>query len=93
MNNIKHHSWYKSLFLKAWLFIILGSFSLFSAHAVEPITVQGNKILYGSSDSPIAGNSFFWSNSGFNSEPFYNASVVRWLSLGKWHSSTAIMIM
>jgi len=47
--------------------------------SVDPVTVQGNRVLYGSSDTPIAGNSFFWSNEGWGAERFHNADLISWL--------------
>jgi aryl-phospho-beta-D-glucosidase BglC (GH1 family) len=49
-------------------------------HADVPaLTVSGNQILSGGQVKSFAGNSFFWSNTGWGQEKMYNASVVKWL--------------
>jgi aryl-phospho-beta-D-glucosidase BglC (GH1 family) len=58
-----------------------------STHADVPaLTVSGNQILSGGEAKSFAGNSFFWSNTGWNQEKMYNASVVKWLK-DDWKSS------
>ena len=47
--------------------------------AVAPITVSGNKVLFGGQQGSVSGNSMFWSNDGWGAEKYYNASVVGWL--------------
>lgn len=44
------------------------------------LSVSGTHIVNEAGNSvSFAGNSIFWSNSGWGAEPFYNASVVGWL--------------
>ncbi len=63
--------------------------ALFSGSAlasVPALTVSGNQILSGGEATSFAGNSFFWSNTGWGQEKMYNASVVKWLK-DDWGSS------
>ena len=53
---------------------------------VPALTVSGNQILSGGEVKSFAGNSFFWSNTGWGQEKMYNASVVKWLK-DDWKSS------
>jgi endoglucanase len=57
------------------------------AHAdVAPLSVSGNQIRAGGQPASFAGNSLFWSNTGWGGEKFYNANVVRSLKTD-WKSN------
>ncbi|MCH1924818.1 cellulase family glycosylhydrolase [Shewanella sp. C32] len=53
---------------------------------VPPLTVENGQILSGGEQKSFAGNSFFWSNTGWGQEKMYNANVVSWLKQD-WHST------
>ncbi|HEY6124750.1 MAG TPA: cellulase family glycosylhydrolase [Steroidobacteraceae bacterium] len=53
---------------------------------VAPLSTRGNQILAGGQPASFAGNSLFWSNTGWGGEKYYNASVVRWLKTD-WKSN------
>ncbi len=44
--------------------------------AVAPLSVSGNKVLIGGQEGSLAGNSFFWSNTGYGCENLYTAGAV-----------------
>ncbi|WP_456297022.1 cellulase family glycosylhydrolase [Vibrio sp. AK197] len=54
--------------------------------SVPALSVSGNQILSGGEVTSFAGNSFFWSNTGWEQEKMYNANVVKWLK-DDWKSS------
>lgn len=53
---------------------------------VPPLSVEGNRVLSGGKARSFAGNSFFWSNTGWGQERLYNAGVVKWLK-DDWKST------
>ena len=59
--------------------LLLCALSVQNSADVPPLTVSGNKVLSGGEAKSFAGNSFFWSNTGWGQEAFYNESAVRWL--------------
>ncbi|MFT6243929.1 MAG: hypothetical protein ACJA0U_000970 [Salibacteraceae bacterium] len=69
------------------------SFLFFNSNAQTPVddngalSVSGTHIVNESGDIvSFAGNSIFWSNTGWGAESFYNASVVSWLKTD-WNST------
>ncbi len=46
--------------------------------AVQPITTQGNQVLFGGQPGSVSGMSLFWDIWGF--EKYYNANTVGWLA-------------
>jgi len=64
----------------------------FAQAEVAPISVSGNKVLFGGVQGSVAGNSYFWSNTGWGGEKYYNASVVGWLKTD-WKSTLVRAVM
>lgn len=72
--------------MKILILIFMMSFVGQVYASVPPLTVVGNRVLVGGKAESLAGNSFFWSNTGWGQEKFYNASVVKWLK-DDWKST------
>ena len=73
-----------------FLSLIIFSISVFGQSPVTShgaLSVSGNRIVnqYGDTVS-FAGNSMFWSNTGWEGAPFYNASCVSWLQ-SDWNAT------
>jgi len=56
-----------------------------AVQSADPISTRGNQVLYGGTAKAYAGNSFFWSNTGWGAERFYNSGAVSWLK-NDWNS-------
>lgn len=68
-------------------FVALAALVSISANAaVAPLTVNGSQIQVGGQTKGLAGNSYFWSNTGWGAEKFYNANTVKWLKTD-WKAS------
>lgn len=75
------HAWLKPALMAMTLGV-----SAFSHADVPPLTVEGNQVLSGGQARSFAGNSLFWSNTGWGQEKMYNPQVVKWLK-DDWQST------
>jgi endoglucanase len=76
------------LFVKInlWIFSLVFAAAGCAHAGVPALTVNGNQILSGGQVKSFAGNSFFWSNTGWGQEKMYNSGVVEWLK-NDWKST------
>ncbi|RBP48569.1 cellulase family glycosylhydrolase [Arenicella xantha] len=75
-----------SRFLRPFAISLSILISFTASAAVAPLTVNGSQILVGGQAQGLAGNSYFWSNTGWGAERFYNADAVAWLK-NDWKSN------
>jgi len=69
------------------LLLFLSALISNASHAVvAPLSVSGAQINVGTEPTGLAGNSYFWSNTGWGAERFYTAESVRWLK-DDWQSN------
>lgn len=56
--------------------LLLAAPCMHAAADVAPISVIGNKVLFGGQSGSVSGMSFYWSNNGWPGARFYNADAV-----------------
>lgn len=78
--------------VKPCLGLMLAGMSTLALADVSPLSVRGNQVLAGGQPASFAGNSLFWSNTGWGGEKYYNADVVRWLK-NDWKSKLVRVAM
>ena len=76
----------KSTFFRLCVASIGMHFCVMANAAVEPLTVNGSQIQVGGQPKALAGNSFFWSNTGWGQEKYYNSDTVKWLK-SDWNAN------
>ncbi|PCK07622.1 MAG: hypothetical protein COA42_13415 [Alteromonadaceae bacterium] len=57
-----------------------------NALALAPLSVDGNRILSNGEPTSLAGNSLFFTNTGWGGDKFYNEDAIQWLK-DDWRSS------
>lgn len=82
---MKNRSNLKTLFRTVTAALIFGLSST-GALAVDPLSVQGNRILAGGQVRSLAGPSLFWSNTEWGAERFYNSNAVSWVK-ADWNAT------
>ena len=94
MNNVLHPNgfgrFYQARMLLVFVLALCSSWEVLAQTPVQQygaLSVDGNEIVDDRGEPfSVAGNSFFWSNTGWGAEPFYNARVVDWLK-NDWNSN------
>jgi len=84
LDGLKYRGW-RSRSAALTVAVLSAGFLSNSIYAAEKITTRGNQVLYGGVAKGYAGNAFFWSNTGFGAERFYNRGAVSWLK-NDWNS-------